>query len=168
MGDLTATIRTNELQQTTLPPPATTRRLTKQILCNWGSRERQPASRLEWPAGFFVWWFRTVMSDLYLAASRFWLLYLDRGPGAMQSIDLREFERAKTEFSLRKSDDLNQIANVVEELECIFRRCTDRSEGLCFVTGEAGLIPNRNLHDRCEWLLERLRTFKQVDDQPNA
>ena len=98
------------------------------------------------------------MNALYQAASRFWLRYLDRGPGVLQPIDLEEFEEAKSECSLSSSREFSQLGLVIDELESLFRRCVERSEGLCFVTGEAGLIPDQNLHDRCELLLERIRS----------
>ena len=41
--------------------------------------------------------------------------------------------------------DEQSIASVSTTLRDLAHRCTHRAEGLCFVTGEAGLIPRRDL-----------------------
>lgn len=56
-----------------------------------------------------------------------------------------------------------KLAEAAEALRELCHRCCRRSEGLCFITGEAGLIPRRDLHDRFEKALQALRAVVKTE-----
>jgi hypothetical protein len=97
-----------------------------------------------------------------------WQRYLKLGPGCLPADSFKPIESAQVQ--IRKSlENHTAVSNgawgtefriVSDELELLLRRCVERSEGLCFVTGEAGLIPIRELHDRCEKALATLNRLK--------
>lgn len=45
---------------------------------------------------------------------------------------------------LGESADVGELREAVAEVYDLAQRCACRVEGLCFVTGEAGLIPRRD------------------------
>lgn len=94
-------------------------------------------------------------SSLYLAAQELWNKYLESGPGSLTKDALVEFENAK-HSALSRPGLNSKVLEVIDQLDPLLRRCVERPEGLCFVTGEAGLIPNRKLHKECEQLISQL------------
>lgn len=92
--------------------------------------------------------------DLYAAAFEFWQDYLKQGPGQLTPEDLANFESLRDAWEAGHPDET--LMSACSELAELFHRCVHRSEGLSFVTGEAGLIPRMDLHARCEHLLRVL------------
>lgn len=99
------------------------------------------------------------LQHVYLAARNLWHQYLEVGPGVLEPEALKDFSKAKHRYLADGQAD-SQIQNMLAELEELLTRCVERSEGLSFVTGEAGLIPNRQLHDKCERLIESLGNWQ--------
>ena len=99
-------------------------------------------------------------NELYQSAAAFWQMYLEKGPGKLKPTDLVKFVAAadavKSRLELQPNDPNHLL---IVELETLFRRCVERSEGLCYVTGEAGLIPRKDLHERIEAILVQLHSF---------
>lgn len=102
-----------------------------------------------------------MLHEVSSAASKLWQLYLSEGPGRLPVSALNEFLAAKHRFDAEiphtPSASREEADACLLELEQLLRRCVERSEGLCFVTGEAGLIPRHDLHESCERLLAKLQ-----------
>jgi len=106
-------------------------------------------------------------------ATEFWRHYQAVGPGKIDSrlfdgLDLTAkrlaiFLDAVSNEGAGKSlgiDEQSCAASLGETIETVMRlanRCTNSPQGLSFVTGEAGLIPNRQQHDEFEKQLVDLR-----------
>ncbi len=108
------------------------------------------------------------LAELLREASKLWAAYQVEGPSSLPQDSLDSFLKAEAnllELRRRKAKQTDaarvvaDIKEIVTELEGLLRRCVERTEGLCFVTGEAGLIPRRDLHDRCEVLLAELASI---------
>lgn len=90
---------------------------------------------------------------------RIWQAYLKAGPGGVDAVLLEDVESsggrliAELPESAAGSDLREAIQTGVE----LGRRCVQRPEGLCFVTGEAGLVPRRDLHEKFEAALKTMR-----------
>ena len=78
-------------------------------------------------------------------------------------------ERMRREYNAAVETSPPQVAyrETVSKLTDLAKRCALRSEGLCFVTGEAGLIPRQDLHqatiDGLEILRAAIQEFKNDD-----
>ena len=104
------------------------------------------------------------MSDIQLlhqAARELWEAYLTCGPSKLSPDAMEPFIAQKNALPTASDDDATELHALLEELEPLLRRCAERPEGLCFVSGEAGLIPRRDLHEKCEELLDRLQSLTQ-------
>lgn len=106
------------------------------------------------------------LRELSVAAETIWSRYVERGPGNLAADDFTSFaasveaieaELERLPDSWPSADWRAEFDTVKAELNDLLRRCVYRSEGLCFVTGEAGLIPRRDLTVRCETALQSLR-----------
>lgn len=88
-------------------------------------------------------------------ANRIWREYRNVGPGNVNADHADELNERSTALfeSGELSAEQTKAAEVVREL---LLRCINRSEGLNFVTGEAGLIPRRDLIEQLETSLETL------------
>ena len=101
---------------------------------------------------------KSPLKRLHETAECLWQCYLSRGPGKTPSSLLDDYLAAQADAvnSLVASRHCDELKEIYSELEKLLRRCVERSEGLCFVTGEAGLIPRKDLHERCDDLIMRL------------
>jgi hypothetical protein len=106
-------------------------------------------------------------------ATEFWQHYQAVGPGKVDSPLLDGLDRtakrlatlldAVSNEGIAKSlgvDDKGWAAGVGEAIETVMRlahQCAHSPQGLSFVTGEAGLIPNRQQHLEFENQLVNLR-----------
>lgn len=110
-------------------------------------------------------------SPLASAATKFWQTYLELGPGNVQPEDLAEFltlaDHAKASFQKACFQTPTTLAPTFPStheallvLEKLFLRCVHNSNGLCFVTGEAGLIPRQDLHAQIESILKQLEALE--------
>ena len=105
---------------------------------------------------------RSQLTQFVAAAEQLWSQYLQVGPGQLTPDAWHPIKDATDELNHLLSPDSNPNANLlasVEELQKLLHRCVHQSEGLSFVTGEAGLIPRRDLHERCELLLVQLSQY---------
>ena len=118
---------------------------------------------------------KTHLSELSTRAELLWREYLDKGPGRLSTDAYAEI--ADTMGRIRRQLDglplraqlstgwVELLLGAIADLDELLRKCVERAEGLCFVTGEAGLIPRRDLHDRCEAALRALRWLRaRLDD----
>ena len=104
------------------------------------------------------------IESLHASAARIWDAYQATGPGTVGNALFDGVEmNAKTCSELLQREDtvaavgrlLNVEPEAWRERTCqsvsksvdFARRCALRPEGLCFVTGEAGLIPRKDLHE---------------------
>ncbi len=108
---------------------------------------------------------QAAIRKLSQTASELWREYLEVGPGALEPSALTGFSDAAEKASeLLAITATNETAHqdlmlALDELEPLLRRCVERTEGLCFVTGEAGLIPRKDLHQKCEAALSCFEQF---------
>ena len=96
-------------------------------------------------------------------AESLWNKYLELGPGKLPKDGFEPIGSLLGELRRRLSgldeprkgwsEDFESASNDLH----LLRRCVERAEGLSFVTGEAGLIPRRDLHERCEAAIHSLR-----------
>lgn len=102
-------------------------------------------------------------TTVYKAAQQIWTMYLELGPGKLADTCLNDYETAKRQFLEAASSELRPSFQAsLGELTDLLHRCVHRSEGLCFVTGEAGLIPRKDQHERCEALLAQLAEWCEM------
>ena len=112
---------------------------------------------------------RHELQTLAETSESLWAKYLEAGPGKLAPDLLTPLDAGlnsvRTAIADHKAgpstipveawrDELNATISTIENL---LHRCVERTEGLSFVTGEAGLIPRRDLHEQCEAALTRLR-----------
>lgn len=94
-----------------------------------------------------------------------WNRYLEVGPGKLGQADFDPVDAAlqRVNESFSKSSQVNdrqdELRAAIDDLAELLRRCVERTEGLSFVTGEAGLIPRKDLHQRCDNAISTLRSF---------
>lgn len=97
-----------------------------------------------------------------------WAAYLQHGPGKLDpklllpldaaimsvrhSLAVRDADSAATQGDSWRED----INATICTIEVLLHRCIERTEGLSFVTGEAGLIPRHDLYEQCIGALTRL------------
>ena len=103
-------------------------------------------------------------ADLYDALTTLWTQYLDFGPGKVAAESFATFSEAHRSLaSLTQSTQQPNSAS--SNTECALHEflvdaqkladmCANTPQGLCFVTGEAGLIPRRDLHEKMEAAIE--------------
>ena len=94
------------------------------------------------------------------AAESLWEQYLELGPGKLSSED-HETVNAHFEScqSLELPEPITKQLCLTHELT---RRCAVRPEGLCFITGEAGLIPRKDQHQSLQSAMVAIRDFLQT------
>jgi hypothetical protein len=111
------------------------------------------------------------LHELAIEAEYVWTAYRESGPGSLDSSLLEPVEIAyrKVEAHLTRSvtaaesadmpSRRPQIAEAVATVYDLACRCVQRPEGLCFVSGEAGLIPRQDLHSKFEQSLRLIRDY---------
>ena len=104
------------------------------------------------------------------SAELLWSRYLDEGPGSLTEQDLAPFQsqldatRQVIDAIEEKPKWIDELVLATNDAEELLGRCVRRVEGLSFVTGEAGLIPRRDLHDRCDAALQTMRRLGESQD----
>ena len=101
-----------------------------------------------------------LLAEFLSAANAVWDMYREVGPGKVEASLFEPVEKTHREIDrlLRDStNDSTELREAVAELYDLAQRCACRSEGLCFITGEAGLIPRRDkeaaFEEQLAWLL---------------
>ena len=96
---------------------------------------------------------RSCLLDLQAITARVWSSYNDVGPGRVDAalFDGGEAAAARVLESLADEDisatlTAERLRAAVAKACDLATRCATRSEGLCFITGEAGLVPRRDWH----------------------
>lgn len=97
------------------------------------------------------------LRSLLNAAQAVWYTYRESGPGRVDASLYEDVESAVAR--VKQVGDSRIDDGLIETLRDLCHRCCLRSEGLCFITGEAGLIPRKDLHERFERSLEELRAM---------
>ena len=98
-------------------------------------------------------------------ADAFWSRYIETGPGSLTREDFAPLENAFAEVHIAHEGAAIDPAleTATKQLETLLRRCVERPEGLSFVTGEAGLIPRKDLHKQCEDALETIARIAAIE-----
>ena len=112
-----------------------------------------------------------LLQELIDAADAIWSQYNAEGPGSVQESRFFRFSEASCAVAEMLSQDevlkniragwAEEYHAIITELDELLRRCVFRSEGLNFVTGEAGLVPRQDLIHRCEANLSSLRNLAE-------
>jgi hypothetical protein len=89
--------------------------------------------------------------------SALWKSYQDVGPGQVNPSLWTEIPELTAHIERELIDGDTRILQAVRQVSDLSERCACRSEGLCFITGEAGLIPRRDLLELMESSLRILR-----------
>ena len=119
--------------------------------------------------------FRDCLRTFLQHADAVWQAYQAEGPGkvAVELFEPAETAAAALDEFLTQGDvieataalrsdiavDPASLRQAIQTVRDLTGRCALRSEGLCFITGEAGLIPRRDLHAALESSLEMLRSY---------
>jgi hypothetical protein len=96
---------------------------------------------------------QTCLLEFHSQVSRVWTVYRDVGPGRVDAalFDGGEAAAARV-LELLGDDDISRTLAADELRAAVAKacdlatRCATRPEGLCFITGEAGLVPRRDWH----------------------
>ncbi|MAE63317.1 MAG: hypothetical protein CMJ18_03520 [Phycisphaeraceae bacterium] len=101
------------------------------------------------------------LQRLFDEASELWSQYDERGPGRMDKVCFERVDSAAA--AVRKSDEAwpDDVAEAGSKLCDLSEQCVCRPQGLCFVTGEAGLIPRRDQHEAFEAALKVIDSHLQ-------
>lgn len=95
---------------------------------------------------------RSVLSEFFVAAQKVRASYETNGPSR---VDENLFLPIKAFFPLLSNTiDNEELLNAIETVQRLCYRCVHHSEGLCFVTGEYGLVPRIDLIDQFDHALE--------------
>lgn len=99
---------------------------------------------------------RAALDRLSQCANEVWRLYQQQGAGNLSAELAAPLEEAFAAVEEHRSTIDAAIMHAAETARDISLRCIQRSEGLNFVTGEAGMIPRRDLIEPFTAALERL------------
>lgn len=97
------------------------------------------------------------LSDFEAAISRVWAAYQTQGPGRLSAEELEPIENALAGWDADSASLPDDLVACVQQLYSLAQRCVLRPEGLSFVTGEAGLLPRKDLHATFNESLAQLR-----------
>ncbi|MCP4190895.1 MAG: hypothetical protein GY768_09740 [Planctomycetaceae bacterium] len=90
------------------------------------------------------------LCDFRQAALCLWNDYLDRGPGRLTPELWIQLKRQHDSLVGELGSESIERWEAVKVLMSLAQDCAETSSGLCFVTGEAGLVPRRDQHERFE------------------
>ena len=117
--------------------------------------------------------FIKTLSLFFHQAWQLWQKYLADGPGSLQPECFENLKQlASSLSSLHRHPKTNSLLRegLKSHMECLLdltEKAVYRPEGLCFVTGEVGLIPNRMQHDQYEQSLDWIRNHFLPNFHPN-
>ena len=115
----------------------------------------------------------TCLSELLEHTTAVWDRYQQNGPGRLESDLFQKVEGAARRLEQLLGDpqardsiqatglDRGEIEGTIRQTTELARRCACTPQGLCFISGEAGLIPRRDQHEAFDTALERLRQSVQ-------
>jgi len=119
----------------------------------------------------------TCLSEWLVHTTTIWKQYQQHGPGRVRSdlfdpVDSTANRLKPLLHQLAAVDslqtggvDLVEIGATIRLTTELARRCACTPQGLCFISGEAGLIPRKDQHDVIESALQRLsRCVRQLRD----
>jgi hypothetical protein len=96
---------------------------------------------------------QTCLLEFHSLVDRVWAEYKDVGPGRVDAVLFDGGEAAAARVLELLGDEqvsptltTDELRVAVEKVCDLATRCATRSEGLCFITGEAGLVPRRDWH----------------------
>lgn len=93
-------------------------------------------------------------------AERIWRHYQQQGPGRGDPADAETLRRKAA--AVRAAGPLEPaVEQALSRVVKTLAQCCERTQGIHFVTGEAGLIPNKPLIAQLEASLQRLRAFAE-------
>lgn len=97
------------------------------------------------------------LEQFFDRATALWKSYQEVGPGQVDPNLWSEIPELVSQIEREPGDKNTEIMQAVRQIYDLSERCACRSEGLCFITGEAGLIPRRDLLELMESSLRILR-----------
>ena len=96
----------------------------------------------------------TALQQFTAQAETIWQTYVAHGPGHVQSTS----HTALTAYSADAIAETSEsIAASISRIEQLSQQIACTPQGLCFVSGEAGLVPRRDLHAEFAQHLEILQ-----------
>lgn len=87
-----------------------------------------------------------VLREFIERTASIWARYQNYGPGGVDAGMYDGIAELAAGVQRQLDDDSAEIRDAVETVRDLSHRCACRSNGLCFITGEAGLIPRKDLH----------------------
>lgn len=100
------------------------------------------------------------LQKLLDSLDQIWRVYRESGPGSVDSALFEGVEptaaRLVDSLSTEHDGDMRLIEAINTSVD-LARRCVQRPEGLCFITGEAGLVPRPDLYEKFETALATIR-----------
>jgi hypothetical protein len=97
------------------------------------------------------------LREFHTLATCVWAEYQDVGPGRVDAALFDDGKAAAARvLELLGDDNISatmtaaELRAAVEKVCDLATRCATRPEGLCFITGEAGLVPRRDWHAAME------------------
>jgi len=89
------------------------------------------------------------LQQLHTPLTTVWQTYQEAGPG---NVDAALFQpiAATAPAALQAASGNAPLTAAINTAVDLTRRCATQSQGLCFVTGEAGLLPRRDQHEKLE------------------
>lgn len=94
---------------------------------------------------------------LHDAATRVWDSYREQGPGKVDSELYEAVATAAHALEAALVAGNEPLTDTVRRVRDLAHRCACTSLGLCFITGEAGLIPRPDQHKAYEEGLAAIR-----------
>lgn len=119
------------------------------------------------PAGDATWSdeVRAAWRELACILESIWSAYQQNGPGTLEPAWGHRLDAVNQRINSLSPSDANSQGDssarnrLRERLSNLAQRCVRDSEGLSFITGEAGLIPRKDLHDEFRVGLLELAKF---------
>ncbi|GAB4148269.1 MAG: hypothetical protein Tsb009_21920 [Planctomycetaceae bacterium] len=102
----------------------------------------------------------THINQFLTRAEEIWNLYQQQGPGQLDAKLFAGMPECLAKIESTLADQPPALLQAFRDVCKLCERCVCRSEGLCFITGEAGLIPRRDLHDLMESSLRQLQEYR--------
>ena len=90
--------------------------------------------------------------------SALWQSYLENGPGNLPEDFYLQYQKAANGLETALQEDSSEVIQQrLTDLNDLTQRCAKHPQGLCFLSGEAGLVPRKDQHEAIEGLLSYFR-----------
>ena len=114
-----------------------------------------------------------LLREFHRLSSLLWQQYLLSGPGSLnpesfQPIDVAAGKLHELLAEVGGGIDRAAALRAISRIQDLAERCACRLEGLCFVTGEAGLIPRQQDHQAYESSLQQVQLLLEELESPRG